>query len=758
MQTDEEVLAGIERVKMMPMNENKRVKVIQLLEAEHAFEKAVQVKARDSLFVFNRFVLNVEEGKQQMGDFHKQLCKFVQDDRKKKKLILMPRGHLKSTLITIGYSLHQIINNPNIRILILNATWQMAVDFLTEIKRHLQNNETLINLYGDLTQGNTEWSQDRITLSRSNQNIKGPTVWASGVESNLVGSHPDLIIMDDLVNRDNIETRESIEKVILRYKDALDLLEPGGQLIVIGTRWTEGELYSWLMDKDSGASIQYDVMIKKAYEGDLMTGEGFQSLWPEKFTREELLERLKGKGWYEFCTPYETPILMSDFTTKPIGEVKPGDEIIGFERQGDERTVLIKTIVKNKSSLLAPVNILSMESGRTVRCTRQHKWYTARGRTDKTHSQYASAKIGRDLMFVCPVEEKIWSQEQKDAWQYLAGMFDGEGSAKSGGCLTISQGFKNKVVIDKIKNTLNILNIEYSEYVKKADSSKRQPNDILMIWLKDNFQTQIDLIRYGDPAKKYQIADKMIRKGKRFIKERDKVLDIIEEGMEEVFALETGTGNYIAWGYASSNSAQYLNNPVPDESATFKKGWFQRFDIEDIRGKEMTKVLTIDPAISLDKEADYTAMVVSGIDVFGNIFILDIVRGHYTPNQIINKIFELNSMWSPKEIGIETVAFQKALAYTLREEMKNTHKMVPIRELKTQDRSKDQRIKGLQPSYENGKIFHRNGHPLTVYLEDELMKFPRGRNDDIIDAESYMLDLLFPPRQKTHRYHNQYLY
>ncbi len=233
MQTDEEVLAGIEKVKMMPMNENKREAVILLLEQEHAYEKLLFQKGKESLFAFNKFVLNVEEGKMNLGGFHKELCKFVQDDRKKKKLILMPRGHLKSTLITIGYSLHQIINNPNIRILILNATWQMAVDFLTEIKRHLQGNETLINLYGALANEAEEWSQDRITLKRKDQNIKGPTVWATGVESNLVGSHPDLIILDDVVNRDNIETRESIEKVILRYKDALDLLEPGGQLIVI---------------------------------------------------------------------------------------------------------------------------------------------------------------------------------------------------------------------------------------------------------------------------------------------------------------------------------------------------------------------------------------------------------------------------------------------------------------------------------------------------------------------------------------------
>lgn len=490
-----------------PMNDNKKAIIEQLEKQRELFNKLLYQKSKDDLYIFNKWVLGVGGGKNDvpLGQFHKDLCHFITNDRKRKKIILMPRGHLKSTLITIGYSLFRIVNDPNIRILILNATWQMAVDFLTEIKRHLQGNEKLIELFGDLAEGNEEWSQDRITLKRKDQGIKGPTVWATGVEGNLVGSHPDMIIFDDVVNRDNVESRETSDKAILRYKDALDLLEPGGQLIIIGTRWSEGDMYNWLLDKDTGIAQSYDVMIKRAYEGNMTTGEGFVPLWPQKFTKEELQVRLREKGWYEF-------------------------------------------------------------------------------------------------------------------------------------------------------------------------------------------------------------------------------------------------------------SAQYLNNPVPDEAATFKRTWFQPFDIEDTRGKNMTKILTIDPAISLEKEADYTAMVVTGVDQFGNIFVLDMVRERMTPNQIISKIFELNNVWNVNQIGVETVAYQKTLAYTLKEEMVLQHKFLPIVELRPQERSKDQRIKGLQPSYENGKIFHRRGHKLTPYLEDELSQFPRSRHDDLVDALSYSLDLLFPPRQKVSRYHHQFLY
>lgn len=489
-------------------NKNKQILIEQFNKQKELFNQVLYQKSKDSLYIFNKYILGIEDSKAPLAQFHKDLCNFVTDNRKKKKLILIPRGHLKSTLITIGYSVQSIVNNPNIRILILNATWQMAVDFLTEIKRHLLTNEKIQEIFPEVYEAasnNEEWSQDRILISRSDRNIKGPTVWATGVDSNLVGSHPDLIIFDDVVNRDNSTTQEQIEKVILRYKDALDLLEPGGQLIVIGTRWSESDLYSWMMDKEQGVAASYDVMIKQAYDGDILTGEGFQALWPEKFSRRELAARLREKGWFEF-------------------------------------------------------------------------------------------------------------------------------------------------------------------------------------------------------------------------------------------------------------SAQYMNNPIPDEAATFKRSDFQYYDFTDIRGKELTKVLTIDPAISQEKDADFTGMVGCGIDSFRNLFVLDIVREHLTPKQLIDKIFMLQEMWHFTHIGIETVAYQKALAYSLREEMQKRGRYLPITEFKSHEQSKDQRIKGLQPLYANHQIFHRKDLPKNVYLEAELSAFPRSRHDDVLDALSMQLTFLYPPRKKTNRYHNKYLY
>lgn len=468
-------------------------------------DQVLREKSVDNLWVFNRYILDVERDKQPLGTFHKELCQFVEEEKTVKKLGLLPRGHLKTTLTTIGYLTQQIVKNPNVRILILSGTWQLAVDSLSEIKRHITANQNILRIWGNLAEGNTEWSQDRITLTRTNHNVKGPTVWAAGIESNLIGSHPDIIVMDDIVTRENTETLEQIDKVKLRYKDALDLLEPRGQLIIIGTRYTYNDFYSWIIEKNE-KNNNFRIMKKRAFIGDMQTGQDFQALWPEKFTREELLERLQEKGPYEF----------------------------------------------------------------------------------------------------------------------------------------------------------------YS---------------------------------------------------------------------------------------------QYCNEPTSAEDADFKKEWFNYYDPEEYRGAKMHTVMCVDPAISEKKSADYTAIGVFAADQWQNHFVKDLFRGHWKVDKIIDAIFYVYNLHHPQAIVLETIAYQKALSYILQLEMQKRGVFLPIIEKQYHDRTKEERIRALQPLYAAGKVYHQKDLSLTRYFEEELLQFPRGAHDDMIDTFAMSLDHLVPPMQrKSNRYHSKYLY
>jgi len=107
-----------------------------------------------SLYMFNKWVLEAEKGDDQfvkLGAFHRELCNFVQDKQHKKKLILIPRSHLKTKLVSIGYATQKIIKNPQIRILIYSATWQMAVDIHQAIQKNLKGAKKLIEIWGDFS-------------------------------------------------------------------------------------------------------------------------------------------------------------------------------------------------------------------------------------------------------------------------------------------------------------------------------------------------------------------------------------------------------------------------------------------------------------------------------------------------------------------------------------------------------------------------------------------------------------------------------
>lgn len=496
----------------LPVEEDSRSRRKLVAEYKKVFTlylQKVALVSKDNLFKFNKFLLEADKGDTNfapLGKFHEEMCNFITDRRDRKKLVLIPRSHLKSKLITIGYSLFNIARNPKVRILIYSATWQMAVDLQLSIQKQLKGCKNFNYIYGDLANSATEWSQDRTRLAVNDK--REPTITAAGIDNNLVGGHYDLIIMDDVVNRDNIGTMEQIQKVINRYKDSLDLLEPHGQLVVIGTRWHDADLYGWILNSENDVVKNYDVMVKQAYEGNIQTGEGFKPLWDGKFTRNDLLKRLAEEGWSHF-------------------------------------------------------------------------------------------------------------------------------------------------------------------------------------------------------------------------------------------------------------SAQYMNNPVPEEDAVFKKNWFSYYEDWDLRGRVMNKFLAIDPAMSLAKEADYTAMSVVGVDEWGQIFILDLVRKKLSPSDLINEIFRMREKWMLNDIGIEMTAFQRTIGYGLREDTRFKRHPFHITELKTNERSKEQRIRALQPLYENGKIFHNKVLQNNIYLEDELMRFPRSTHDDLIDSLSYCLDFIFPARQAkgaSTSQRNKYLY
>ena len=193
-------------------------------------------------------------------------------------------------------------------------------------------------------------------------------------------------------------------------------------------------------------------------------------------------------------------------------------------------------------------------------------------------------------------------------------------------------------------------------------------------------------------------------------------------------------------------STQYLNDPIDPENADFKANQIIYFDPATPNPSSL--YLTVDPAISLGANADYSVGVVAGMFQNRRIRVADYFRKRMMPHDLIDEIFKMVQKWKLHRMGIETFAFQKTLKYDLQRQQRERGIFFSIDELGKrhsgrgeQVLSKEARIRRLQPYFEQGLVEIRAD---MQELKDELLAFPRGRHDDLIDALSYQLDYLVP--------------
>src|SRR5271167_717343 len=92
----------------------------------------IRLYCRKSLKFLGKELLGVKD----WSSVHDDLSKFLRRPSKR-KLILIPRNHLKSTVITKCSSIQGVLNNPDQRVLLANATWDNAKNFMGSIRKLL---------------------------------------------------------------------------------------------------------------------------------------------------------------------------------------------------------------------------------------------------------------------------------------------------------------------------------------------------------------------------------------------------------------------------------------------------------------------------------------------------------------------------------------------------------------------------------------------------------------------------------------------
>ena len=199
-------------------------------------------------------------------------------------------------------------------------------------------------------------------------------------------------------------------------------------------------------------------------------------------------------------------------------------------------------------------------------------------------------------------------------------------------------------------------------------------------------------------------------------------------------------------------SCQYLNSPVSDETAVFKRDCIRYKTLEEIKGRPINWYLSVDPSYE-GTYSDYAALVLAGMDFQRDIYVRYITRQKMTYGDIINEIFRIYTHRDFQGIKIgriylETIATQKSIGVELNNEMKRRNTWLPVEEIRSHKLSKEERIRGLAPFYEFGHIYHIKECPELIELEYELLHFPRGQHDDMIDSLATIAERASPPNAK----------
>lgn len=228
-----------------------------------------------------------------------------------------------------------------------------------------------------------------------------------------------------------------------------------------------------------------------------------------------------------------------------------------------------------------------------------------------------------------------------------------------------------------------------------------------------------------------------IPEGYTLLREKDKALH------EERYSTKTMM-NFKENMFPRVWSALYQQRPVPDEGVYFKKEWFQFLPTNTIT-HDHNVYTAWDFAIGTKQQNDYTVGATVTQDPSGSVVVEDIHRMKGGTFDIVEAMLNTAESFSKVGggsyiLGVEDGQIWKAIEPVLRQRM-NERKLFPSIQVLKPLSDKAVRARPLQARLDQRKLWFLAG---TSWLEDtlqELLRFPGGAHDDIVDALAWAVRL-----------------
>ena len=194
---------------------------------------------------------------------------------------LWAREHFKSSVITFGLTMQDVLKNPDVTIGIFSHTRPIAKAFLRQIMREFEGNVALHLAFPDVLWGQDvraapKWSEDDGIIVRRKANPKEATIEAWGlVDGQPTSKHFQVLLYDDVVVKDSVSTPEMIEKTMTALEQSYNLgVTPGGVRRFVGTRWHFNDAYRTVVDRGTAVKREHPGKVGGVEEGESV-------YWPE---------------------------------------------------------------------------------------------------------------------------------------------------------------------------------------------------------------------------------------------------------------------------------------------------------------------------------------------------------------------------------------------------------------------------------------------------------------------------------------------
>lgn len=276
------------------------------------------------------------EGRKKFNDFHRKMLAHAM--RYTKSSTLCPRGHAKSTLLSVVYTSWKLLRNPEERILVASATMDLAEKLIGEVRSRFMGQMQLfpgvyvevVDIFPHLevrSAGGGMASKAHAGGPCHSFNIAGrsagmgrePSMFAGSVGSSLAGNHPTLAIVDDPSTEQNSKTYGERQKVIEFINQMVPLMySPDSPICHIGTCWANEDVSAVLRERPEWHQFRFGV-----WDGPLDEEGNPTPLCPAFLNAEEIIAIEEDVSPSFFAAQYLNEPIPDDqplFTREMLGE------------------------------------------------------------------------------------------------------------------------------------------------------------------------------------------------------------------------------------------------------------------------------------------------------------------------------------------------------------------------------------------------------------------------------------------------------